>query len=126
MVYTSQTLSLAALETLVHVDPDDIPADLEWLEISIPDRILDEGKRLSTSALPAMWNATPAPTACAALGDGWQVGGLSAILQVPSAILPTEFNYLINPRHPDAKAITIKSTSPFSFDRMIKTAPPAK
>ncbi|MGI9139871.1 MAG: RES family NAD+ phosphorylase [Gemmatimonadaceae bacterium] len=119
MVYTSHTLSLAALEKLVHLSPEDMPDDFESYDILIPDAIFHAGKRLSSSALPSDWSLTPAPNSCAALGDSWQIAGVSAVLQVPSAIIPAEFNYLINPRHPDARQITIKRSLPFSFDRFL-------
>ncbi|MEO7501335.1 MAG: RES family NAD+ phosphorylase [Gemmatimonadaceae bacterium] len=120
MVYTSHALSLAALENLVHVDPDDIPDDIRSFEITIPEPVFQAGRKLAISALPADWALTPAPSSCAALGDSWQINGVSAVLQVPSAIVPTESNFLINPRHPDAKHITVKNSSPFSYDRLIK------
>ncbi len=113
-------LALAALEKLVHVDPEDIPSDLRSFELTIPAAIFQAGKKLSMSALPADWFETPAPASCAALGDSWQMSNRSALLQVPSAIVPTEFNFLLNPRHPDARHIAVKSSSPFSYVRLIK------
>jgi RES domain-containing protein len=114
VVYTSTTLALAALEYLVHVDPEDVPADLIAMRIEIPDDLPDE--RVSASDLPADWNEAPDHPACVRCGDAWAKGASTAILRVPSAIVPEEENLLFNPRHPDAGRITVIHTRPFVFD----------
>ena len=119
VVYTSPTLSLAALEYLVHVDPEDIPADLVAMQIQIPDDV--PGERLPASALPADWNEVPDHPACATAGDLWAKHGLTAYLRVPSAIVPEEENLLINPQHPDAAQITVVQTRAFGFDPRLLT-----
>jgi RES domain-containing protein len=114
IVYTSATLSLAALELLVHAGVGHAPSDLVAIEIEIPDdlKILE----LPASALPRDWRAIPAPRRLKQLGTKWLEEKKSAVLRVPSAVVPTESNFLLNPLHPDAKRIAVAGTTPFKMD----------
>lgn len=76
---------------------------------------------LSPADLPPDWNALPAPPACARLGDEWFKRANTPVLRVPSAVVPLESNFLLNPRHPDFGRIQIGETLPFGFDeRLLK------
>ncbi len=114
VVYASSSLSLAALEYLVHLDREDVPRDLVAMRLEIPD----EGPvaALRASALPRDWRRYPAPPACAAAGDAWASRGEALVLRVPSAVVPEETNLLINPRHPRAGEVRVAGTRPFAFD----------
>lgn len=117
MVYTSSTLSLAALELFVNLDG---PPHMAL--VSIPAYIPKECIFNYTESLPAGWNAYPASNLSKDIGTHWIQQAKSAVLQVPSVIIPSEFNYLLNPNHLDFQKITIGSPSVFSFDpRMWKT-----
>jgi RES domain-containing protein len=117
VVYTSATLSLAALEYLVHVDVEDAPGDLCALEITIPDDApLDE---VPLSGLPADWARVEDHPACTSRGNAWAGRGAALVLRVPSAVIPAEHNYLINPRHPAMPQARVDSVEPFSFDRRL-------
>lgn len=115
VIYTSTSVSLAALELLVHVEPLSIPADLIAMEIQIPDSpgmsAFAEVKRL-----PADWRAYPAPEWQADLGDTWVADGTFLLLGVPSAVVPEEYNVLINPAHPAMGDVRVLSVRPFRFD----------
>ncbi len=116
MIYSSETLSLAALEYLVHVDPKDVPSDLVALEVDLPDEA-----DLGAVADPARftdqnWRGTPAPGWQAELGDEWLMDGSFLWLAVPSAVVPEERNILINPAHPTFRRVRIESERPFAFD----------
>ena len=114
MVYTSGSLALAALELLVHVDRSNVPPDLVQIEIEIPD---DLGvQRIEVGSLPASWREYPAPEALQRLGDEWLAGRSTPVLQVPSAVIPEEHNYLINPDHPQAARAVAVGTNPFNYD----------
>jgi RES domain-containing protein len=113
MVYTSGTLALATLEKLVHVDPDLIPVGQVVLEINVPDRLITV---LPRRRLQRGWRRMPPGPATQRLGDAWVGSGTSAVLAVPSAIVPRELNYVINPLHPDAARIKLVGRQPFSFD----------
>ncbi|MDQ2890270.1 MAG: RES family NAD+ phosphorylase [Gemmatimonadota bacterium] len=119
VVYTSERLSLAALETLVHVEPNLIPPDLTSYEIDVPDELRFE--TIAATALPRDWQDHPGHPVLRAIGDAWVRGCNSAVLLVPSVIVPTEMNLLINPGHPDGARITVARELPFRFDlRLIR------
>jgi RES domain-containing protein len=113
-VYTSSSLSLAALEYLAHVDVADAPDDLVAMAIQVPD---DAGEQtVGPDNLPQGWNRLPDHPACTALGDAWAADGTALLLRVPSAVVPEESNVLINPRHPRAHEVAVVSARPFAFD----------
>ena len=117
MVYTSSTLALAALEFLVHADSFEAPRDLVAMRLAIPDDLPVTDVRLR--ALPARWDRYPAPDGCRKLGDAWLAAGRTAVLRVPSAPVPEEWNLLINPRHPDFHRIRVAATRRFHFDQRL-------
>ena len=114
VVYTSATLSLAVLETLVHVDSDLLPDDLVTLSAGIPDGLAIE--MIKDTQLPANWREYPAPEALQVIGAQWVQKGQTAILSVPSAVTPGERNYLLNPAHADFAKIKWSRPSPFKWD----------
>lgn len=118
VVYASGSLALAALEMLVHGDRDMLPADLVRLELDIPDTL--EIQRIDAAALPKNWRSYPAPADLQTLGDDWLTAASTPVLQVPSAVIPEEFNLLVNPQHPDAAGITVVSTRKFAYDARLK------
>jgi RES domain-containing protein len=116
-VYTSATLSLAAVEYLVHVDVEDVPGDLCALKIAIPDDApLEE---VSLSDLPADWAQVEDHPSCTSRGDDWARRAAALVLRVPSAVIPAEHNYLINPRHPAMAQVRVVSVETFAFDRRL-------
>ena len=116
MVYTASSLSLAALETLVHFSVDTAPLDYLALTIRVPD---DGVKRLAAGQLPFDWNAMPASVACREVGADWVARGESVGLVVPSVVVPSEENILLNPLHPDFADVALEKQEPFLFDRRL-------
>ncbi len=114
IVYTSSSLSLAALELFVHLDPKMIPTDLIRVRASIPDTVSIE--TLSAKSLPANWRRYPAPARLQAIGSKWLREMRSFVLIVPSAVNPEEQNILLNPLHPDAGSLSRTQSKPFQFD----------
>jgi RES domain-containing protein len=112
VVYTSSTCSLAALESLVHLNPS-VPFNYVAIRLEFDDALLET---VRPKALPADWRVEPPPPSTKAIGDAWVRGGRAAVLAVPSAIIPAEPNYLLNPAHPDFKKISLSKPSPFAFD----------
>ncbi|MDR1282995.1 MAG: RES family NAD+ phosphorylase [Opitutaceae bacterium] len=110
IVYTSQSLSLSALESLVHIQRSDkIQPYVHW-EIEIPDRFVTEA-----AGLPVNWQADQVATR--AWGDRWLAGRSSVAVRVPSAIVPGESNVLINPLHDDFDMVrVVEGPVPFVFD----------
>lgn len=119
VVYTSTTLALAALEYLAHVDPEEVPGDLVAMRIEIPEGLSEE--RVLESDLPAGWNEVPDHPSCIKRGDAWAKTAATAVLRVPSAIVPEEENILVNPGHADAARILVAHTRAFAFDPRIPT-----
>jgi RES domain-containing protein len=114
VTYASESLALASLEVLVHCDLDLLPSDLFAVEIEVPEKI--QVTELTTSDLPRAWRRYPAPRALQALGNTWLDEGETAVLCVPSAVVPTECNYLVNPLHPDIKKLRVVRRFGFAFD----------
>jgi RES domain-containing protein len=113
MVYCAESLSLAVLECFVHVDAADLPDDLIAIRAELPDGMTT---RLDAAVLPKKWRDLPGPAALQAIGDAWVSGATSAGLVVPSAIVPTEWNLLLNPAHPGMPKLRRISSEPFAFD----------
>lgn len=118
VVYTSASLSLAALELLVHVEAVTLPDDLVALEIELPDGP-EHFAYAEADRLPPDWRSYPAPEWEAELGDTWIADGEFLALGVPSAVIPMEFNILINPAHAAMRTVKILSERPFRFDERL-------
>jgi RES domain-containing protein len=83
-------------------------------------------KRIPVASLPADWQTSPVPVSTQRIGDAWVLSGETAILAVPSSIIPLEENYLLNPLHPDFAKITIHPAESFYFDpRLAQLLAPA-
>lgn len=99
VVYTSSSLSLATLEVLVHLEDPELLANLfSWIPLEIPDDLVE---RLDPATLPPEWLSDEPGPASRSAGDGWLKSRRSAALAVPSVVTPGEWNFLLNPVHPD-------------------------
>src|SRR3954453_11826952 len=107
LVCAADSAALAVLEVRVHLDLsfDLLPADYVLLTLDLGTASIETVPRL------------PADTA--AFGDAWLAAGCTAVLHVPSVIVPESANILINPRHPDATRVTIAEKRPFVFDERL-------
>jgi RES domain-containing protein len=113
IVYTAQSQSLAALEMLVHLDTPELLQKYLLLAVEIDDALVMHVER---SKLPRNWRTDPPPAQVRTIGDEWVLAGRSAVLRVPSALVPSESNYLLNPGHPDFSKLHIGKPVPFHFD----------
>lgn len=118
VVYAASSAALAALEVLVHTDPLLAPADLRLLALDVPDDAARD--RLDLDALPPDWRDLPPPRSTQALGTAWLRDARSLVLDVPSAVIPSEANALLNPAHPDISRCRIALDQPFSFDPRLR------
>lgn len=119
MIYTAQSAALAALEMLVHLNSSTLLSSYVLIPCSFPENVV---LRLDRNRLPARWRAHPAVPQLQLLGDAWLKNGLSAVLEVPSVIIGSESNYLLNPVHPDFASIDVGPAQPFDFDaRLMKS-----
>jgi RES domain-containing protein len=113
-VFTSATLSLAALERFVHTDPDLDPDDLVATSVDLGPKLAIEG--VSTADLPPDWRTYPPLPGLALIGERWLQQRRTAVLSVPSVMIPQEHNFIINPNHVDFEMIRVGRPEPFSFD----------
>jgi RES domain-containing protein len=102
----------------VHLDDDDLAKDYVGIPAEIPDSVKITPVRISD--LPRAWRHLPRPQALADLGSRWAAAGETAVLAVPSAVVPHDLNYLLNPLHPHFKRIRIGRPEPFSFDPRLR------
>jgi RES domain-containing protein len=113
MVYASPSLSLAAIELFVHLEPNLQPDDLVSISASLPEG--EPARRLEPEKLPpACW--TDDVALLQALGDRWISDRSSLAIQVPSAAMRMEWNVLVNPLHPRIAELKIEPPQPFHFD----------
>ena len=118
MIYTASSQSLAALEVLVHLqDSRLLQQSYSAIAIDFDDKHVEV---LALESLPKSWRQSPSPNALLAIGDRWSREGRSPALQVPSAIIPDEPIYLLNPQHPAFPKLRTGKPKPFDFDPRLK------
>jgi RES domain-containing protein len=113
VVYMAQSVALAVLENLVHMSRQDYPTGYVVVAATVPDhvRILDYLSYLaSTSSVSTRERKA---------WDRWLQSGESAVLRVPSAVVPGDWNYLINPQHLDFAQISTEPPVPIHFDERL-------
>jgi RES domain-containing protein len=120
VVYVSSTMSLAILEMLVHHGSQELLKQYVLFEVTFDEGLLTA---VDPAALPKRWRASPPAAAVQEVGDAWVAKGASVVLRVPSAIVPTEFNYLLNPAHPDFARIAVGPKQPVQFDPRLAGKP---
>lgn len=118
VIYTASSRALACLENVVHRTGRGLQADFRVICINVPDQLLIT--TIEADTLLQNWDDYEQFGRCQQLGDAWLNARQSAILRVTSAIVPAEFNYLLNPQHPDFAHIQLSRTEPFRFDSRIK------
>jgi RES domain-containing protein len=114
VVYAASSLALAALEVFVHLNR--VHTKIRWVvfEVGIPDTTPVVAVRPGT--LPRTWRREPPLAATMRIGTQWLRDARTAVMRTPSAIIPTECNYLLNPSHSDFRRLRISTAAPFSFD----------
>lgn len=118
MIYTSESRALALAEILVHLESPGPLSRYVTFRVEIDKSFVAD---IGSGDLPKNWRADPAPKRLQAIGDRWLVSQASAVLRAPSAVVLGEFNYLLNPFHPDSPKLQIKGPEKFSINkRLIK------
>jgi RES domain-containing protein len=118
LIYTATSQSLAALEILVHLDAPELLERYVMLGVGVEESLISD---VDESRLPKNWRTNPAPPGARAIGDQWAAARGSAVLRVPSVIVPSERNLLLNPLQRDFSRLKIAESSPFRFDaRLLK------
>jgi RES domain-containing protein len=117
IVYLAESPASALLERLVHLEIDtaDLPDFYQLIAVDIPDDVVSEA--IDEKSLPANWRHDDNATRPA--GDIWLKENRTALLRVPSAIVPYTVNWLLNPIHPDAAKARISLVDRAPFDRRL-------
>ena len=120
LVYASPSRALACLETVVHLGSGDaLPLNRYLVSIAIPDDAWT-GRRVFDPASGVGWDAEPAGRVSLDWGTMWAQGGATLVAEVPSVIVPEEFNILINPRHSDAGTLRSEKIRKWTYDARLK------
>lgn len=121
MVYTAESRSLALLEMMVQDAP--LHARYVLIPVSLPDAV--SVTSIEVADLPPDWRKLDRRDALQDIGRDWLVRGDSAVLAVPSAVVPAERNYLLNPRHPDFTRVIIGEPEALETDFRLTRNPSA-
>ncbi|MEL6535627.1 MAG: RES family NAD+ phosphorylase, partial [Bacteroidota bacterium] len=115
VVYTSSSRALAALETIANTPIRYLTGKgFVIIELSLPDDLLVH--EILEDSLPSGWESHPAVPSLARMGDAWVEGMRTPLMKVPSAVMHSESNYLINPSHPRSSEISILRMEPWMPD----------
>lgn len=120
MLYASTTIALAALETIVHLSQGGLPLNRYLVRIDIPDSTWAKRMELTLDTAPGGWDSLPAGFTSVNHGDQWLVSQSSAVLVVPSIVVPEEQNVLLNPAHQDAAAFTSTTVRKWLYDTRLR------
>lgn len=112
VIYTAESRALCALEVLVNAD--ELADDYISISIEIPDDLLMVS--VSVADLPTGWDSYPSIEETHDIGTNWAKAMATVVLSVPSAVIPREQNYILNPAHPDFARIVFSSPATFYFD----------
>lgn len=127
-VYASASIALACLETLVNLGASALPLNRYLVRVDVPDYLFERRaifENLAAAGSRVGWEALPAGRVSLDLGSDWAVSRASAILEVPSAVVEEERNFLVNPAHPDAEAISATKVRRFVYDARLAGRPAA-
>lgn len=119
VIYTAGSRALACLENVVHRSGEGLQELFRVMVIDVPDTLPIE--TITLVDLPADWADYQNYDICQQLGERWLLRGAAPVLKVPSAVVPQEWNYLLNPAHPAFSAIQLVQTEAFAFDPRLKS-----
>ena len=117
VIYTAESLSLATLEILVHLeDASVLNENFSYIKIEFPEMIVEIP---DNSLFPKDWYKNPPNISTQIVGDQWVNEDISAVLRVPSSVVMQEYNYILNPAHKDFNKISIESPKKLIIDSRI-------
>jgi RES domain-containing protein len=117
LIYTSESRSLATVEFLVHLPIPLAPPSLSMVTIRLPGDV--PVHMIEPTDLPNGWRSYPSIPELAEIGSSWVREGRSLMLGVPSAVVPGEKNYLINPAHPRMVDVRVESVDSYRYDERL-------
>jgi RES domain-containing protein len=123
MLYCASHLSLAILESLVHLGTGRPPPRNRYrIEVDIPDALWTARRIARTDpTFPADWDVHPARAGSMDYGSHWLAAKSELVLVVPSVAVPSEDNVLLNPAHSDFPAVRCRNIGRLDFDRRLFT-----
>ena len=121
VIYAAPTLALAVLETAAHVDDAGLPLNRFVVRLAVPTPTWKAREKLDPSKLDPAWCAIPAGKASVDIGSKWYTSGRTALLMVPSVIVPEEPAVVINASHPSAKGITAETIRLFEYNNLFRS-----
>lgn len=113
MLYFSEHMSLCVLEILVHIEQQLVSNDFYFIEVEVPDKYI---KSISQKDLPQNWRSNVLLSSTQDFGSEWAFSKKELALKIPSAVLPSEYNILVNPNHPLISKIKILNISELNLD----------
>jgi RES domain-containing protein len=122
-VYCAGTISLACLETVVHLKAGGLPLNRTLVRIDILDEAWAARTRLTVADLAVGWDAVPESKVSLDVGDAWLKGATATLLEVPSAIVVEEPVFVINPRHADARGVRAFKVRRWTYDGRLRPEP---
>jgi RES domain-containing protein len=120
VLYAAPTIAIAVLETAAHIDDGGLPLNRFLVRLDIPPDVWRKRRELSPATLPPTWSSIPAGATSAEIGSEWIKSQGSAMLLVPSVIVPEERAALVNPRHPDLSRISATVVRPFEYNKLFR------
>ncbi len=117
VIYAGESLEISLLELLVHVPPMMVP-QLDAVTIKIPDDSISE---ITPKQLPRNWQDYPAPSLLAEIGYKWVHANKSLALKVPSSVISSSCNLVLNCNHRDFRKVKILKCEEFRFDPRLKS-----
>lgn len=123
VTYAAESIAVACLETLVNPRAQSLPLNRYLVRIEIPDDVFARRTRFEDAAPAASrfgWDALPAGKISLDFGSNWASGKTSAIVDVPSLVVPEERNYLINAAHPDSASIRAVKQRRYIYDSRLR------
>ncbi|GAB1857287.1 RES family NAD+ phosphorylase [Flavobacteriaceae bacterium MHTCC 0001] len=117
VLYFSSSLALSVLELLVHLDYKFINKNFRYVEVNLPDNLIIP--KVETKVLSTDWRESPPPAFTQNYGTDWLTSRKSLVLSVPSAVLPSEHNILLNPSHKDFKLVKVTKSAVLDLDTRV-------
>lgn len=117
ILYTAGSLSLAALEMLVHLNNEEILLSYSFAAAEFDESLILPIEEFQK--LPENWSVSPPQLEIQRIGNEWAETRASVVLKVPTSVLPVEFNYLINVEHPEFSMVKFGKSQTFTFDERL-------
>lgn len=120
VLYAAPTIAMAVLETAAHIDDAGLPQNRFVVRIDVPEKMWRARITLGVDALPVAWAAIPAGRTSVGFGSRWIREGASALLEVPSVIVPEETVVALNATHPEIERLKATVVRRFDYPRLFR------